>query len=578
MKTFSSYSRRFVRPLWGWYAGGFLLLAAVNLVNLEIPQLAKGIINKLAAGADVSGTEGTALAIVGLGFLMIVIRGLSRIVIFWPGRVLETRTKSTLFDKTLRLTQEFYLRHGMGDLISRLANDVGQLRAFFAFGLLQLLNVAFLLIFTIYQMASVHGTLTLLALLPLVAMLAITRVSMPKMHHQSRANQMAIGSLTNRVTEAFVNVHVLQANAAQPSFLERASKENEEVYATNVKLVMIRTLIFPLMTCLSGLSQLVVLFYGGHEVIAGRLTVGDILAFNVYIALLSFPLTAMGMILAMYQRARTALERIGEIDEAQDEAARPECAVAAGSRAGASPHPLLEVRGLAFRYPSAKAGDAPRFGLEGIDLALAPGRRIGLFGKVGAGKSTLFNVLTRLYDPPPGTVFLDGQDILALDPPALRRRIGYALQSVHLFSDTIRANLAFGLPEVPPEPRLRAAAAGAQILPEIEAFRDGWDTQIGEKGVRLSGGQKQRLALARLFVRDLPVLLLDDVLSAVDHTTERRLVDYIHSLGCALIIASHRGSALKDCDEILVLSEGRIVDRGPYSQLVPRWPDLSHDA
>jgi ATP-binding cassette subfamily B protein len=186
----------------------------------------------------------------------------------------------------------------------------------------------------------------------------------------------------------------------------------------------------------------------------------------------------------------------------------------------------------------------------------------------------LFHVLTRLFDPPPGTVLLRGQDVLAVTPRVLRSELGYALQQVHLFSDTIRANLTFGMEREVSDAELAEAAKAAQILDEILSFKDQWNTEIGEKGVRLSGGQKQRLALARLFLRKPRILLLDDVLSAVDHRTEKALIEHIFSTGCAMLVASHRGSALKRCDEVLILAEGRIADRGPYDQIVSRHPEL----
>ncbi len=568
--NYKTYALRFAKPLWPWYACGFVLLAVVNLINLQIPQLAKHIINDMTAHADLSGAPGLALSIVALGALMIIIRSLSRIVVFWPGRKIETETKDYLFQRVLRLTEQFYQKHGMGDLISRLANDVGQLRAFFAFGILQILNVIFLTVFTVYKMTTVHPTLTLYALLPLVIMFVVTRFAMPKMQEYSRANQKAVGALTNHVTESFVNVHVIQANAAKNAFESRVEKDNELVYRTNIQMVVQRTLVFPLMTMLAGGSQLVVLLYGGREVIAGRLTIGDILAFNVYIGLLMFPLGAMGMILALYQRGKTSLERIGEIDSARVEGPSP---LASKAPKLAEP-PLLEVRNLTFAFD----GKSERHVLAHVDLRVEAGKRIGLFGPVGCGKSTLFNLITRLYDPPPGTVFLDGQDVLALDPKEIRRRVGYALQSVHLFSASVKDNLAFGVDPPPSDTELAAAATGAQILPEIMALSDGWNTEIGEKGLRLSGGQKQRLALARLFLRKTPLLLLDDVLSAVDHSTEKRLLDHIYKSTSGLIISSHRGSALKRCEEILVLDQGKVVDRGTFAELAKRRPEIALDA
>lgn len=574
MMNYRTFAARFAKPLWAWYAGGFLLLAAVNMVNLQIPQLAKHIINDLTNHADLTGAPGLALSIVGLGALMIIIRSLSRIVVFWPGRRIETDTKDYLFQRVMRLTEQFYQKHGMGDLISRLANDVGQLRAFFAFGVLQILNVVFLTVFTIYKMTTVHPQLTLFALLPLGVSFLITRFGMPKMQAFSRENQKAVGALTNHVTEAFINVHVIQANAAKDAFAQRVDQDNEQVYKTNIQMVVQRTLVFPLMSMLGGASQLVVLLYGGHEVVQGRLTVGDILAFNVYIGLMMFPLGALGMILALYQRGKTSLERIGEIDAARPEGPSPK----ASPGPKLTEPPLLEIRNLTFAFDGKDGKSQGRNALEHVDLKVYPGRRIGLFGAIGSGKSTLFNLITRLYDPPPGSVLLEGQDVLALDPKLIRRRVGYALQTVHLFSASVRDNLAFGVDPRPGDEELAQAAAGAQILPEIMALADGWNTEIGEKGLRLSGGQKQRLALARLFLRKVPLLLLDDVLSAVDHATEKRLIDYIYANTSGLIISSHRGSALKRCDEILVMDQGKVVDRGTFAELAKRRPEIALDA
>ena len=569
MLNFKTYTQRFVSPLWKWYLGGLILLAIVNVINLVIPQLAKEAINDLARGASDHHTANLALGIVGLGVLITIVRALSRIVLFWPGRRIETTTKSFLFEKLLTLPETFYNAFGMGDLISRLSNDVTQLRIFFAFGMLQILNVIFLTIFTLTMMASIHALLTVGVMIPLLLMLIITKYAMPKMHESSRDNQRALGELTSRVTESFVNVHVIQANAATTSFTSRIARENDEVFQTNMRMVFVRTFIFPLMTCLSGFAQLVVLLYGGFEVTKGRLTVGDILAFNVYIGLMTFPLTAMGIIIAVYQRAKTALVRLSDIDEARAESSHP---TSPGTYPLPAQTPLLEIRDLSYTFPQKEEPT-----LSGINFTLKPGQKIGLFGRVGSGKSTLMNLVTRLYDPPAGTIFFRGRDILTIPPQELRQEIGYALQTVHLFSASIRENLTFGMSEDVSLEALEKASAGAQMLSEIEILPQRWDTEIGEKGVRLSGGQKQRLALARLLLRQTPLLLLDDVLSAVDHLTERRLIEHLHQLGVGMIIASHRGTALKQCDEVLILGEGRILDRGTFESLVSRYPELARD-
>jgi ATP-binding cassette subfamily B multidrug efflux pump len=561
----AEFGRRYGWPQWRWYLAGFAALAATNWITLEIPQLAKEIVNALAAEptSDPSafgGLREIALLIIGLGVFQIVMRSLSRILIFWPGRTIEMQAKSDLFARCLTLPLSFLMRFGMGDLISRLANDVGQLRVFFAFGLLQVANLAFLLVFTITRMASVHLGLTIAAIAPLALMLLVTRFAMPRMQKYSRENQEAIGRLTNRVTEAFVNAHVIQVNAAEDAFVARAERENAEVFTTNMKLVVVRNVIFPLMNCLAGLAQLTVLFYGGYEVMQSRLTVGDIMAFNVYIGFLGFPLTAVGMIIAMYQRAQTAVKRTWEIDlEPAESATR-------GAVRPPAPDvqkiPILELRSLTFRWRP----DAPPV-LENISFQMFEGEKLGIYGPIGSGKSTLFNLVTRVFDPPPGMVFWRGRDVLEIPPAELRSEIGYAQQTVHLFSDTVRANLSYGLPaDARSEARLRRAAQQAEILGDIERFETSWETQIGEKGIRLSGGQKQRLALARMLARDSRLLILDDVMSAVDHETEVRLSKTFHSLGVAMLVATHRPSVLNGCDRVLMLDAGRVARLGPWRE------------
>ncbi len=570
----AGFARRYAIPLWPWYIFGFVALAATNLITLEIPQLAKEVVNVIGARDFQTFKPGTpapwnhlssiAMLIIALGVLQVLIRSLSRILVFWPGRTIEARCRTDAFNHLLTLPQRALYHFGMGDLISRLANDIGQLRVFFAFGLLQVLNLAFLCAFIISRMAMIHVGLTLACLAPLTLMVVITRFAMPKLQDFSRQNQEATGRLTNKVTEAFVNVHIVQQSGAAEAFLDRTRPENDAVYQTNMKLVFIRNAVFPLMSCLASVGQMTVIFYGGYEAIAGRLSVGDILAFNVYIGFLSFPLTAVGMIIAMYERARTAVIRLNEIEAVASEAPALQKTPSSRKTSVDSGAPaVFSVRDLNFQY----SDDAARFRLEGISFDLRPGQRVGIAGPVGSGKTTLLQLLVRLYDPPAGTVFLDGRDVLSMDPVELRRKCGMASQTVHLFSDTVEQNLRFGLDHEPSHEDIERAAAEAMLLDEIRGLQNGFQTEIGEKGIRLSGGQKQRLALARLFLRQYEVMLLDDVLSAVDQITEVRLVETLVRRGCAIIVASHRPSVLQACDWIMVLDQGRIKASGPWEEV-----------
>ena len=570
MLTLSSFAKRFALELWPWYLAGTIFLAITNLITLEIPQLAKNVINGLNdQGVQLKDLEKFAIGIVLLGSVQILVRSLSRILIFWPGRKLEATSKSALFGKAMTLPQSFLESFGMGDLISRLSNDLSQVRVFFAFAVLQILNLAFLSVFTVVKMMTVHVELTLLCLIPIALMLVITQVIMPKLAQFSRENQIAIGSLTNRVTEAFTNIHVIQNNGVESTFQKRMDKENEKVYKTNMNVIKFRTLFFPLLTSLTGVSQMIVLAYGGLQIFVGALSIGDLLAFNIYLAYLAFPLTSLGIILSIYQRSKTAIERLSPIDEEPSESEENQ------ARHPGSAHPLLLIKDLNFRYADQKNDEPPV--LNSLNIELAKGEKLGICGSVGSGKSTLFSILTRINRPPPQTVFLDGQDILSIPPRQLRKKVSLALQNAQLFSETIENNLKFGIEPPPDNHKLEEASQSAQILEDIERLDMKWDTQIGEKGVRLSGGQKQRLALARIFLRNPPLLLLDDVLSAVDNHTEAKLIEYLNQINQSMIISSHRTSVLRSCDKVILLDKGKIIDQGSFDDLAMRHPHIRED-
>ena len=591
MRTLRDFRRRYVYPLWRWYLAGLLFLVITNIIQMEIPRVSGEVVNTFKVSTDtglpvflpaeqacrplltaVWGMEqnpgrvmvNLSLKLILFGLMLILFRILSRIGFYWPGRRFEASSRSDLFAKMMRLPVSFFIKRKVGDLVSRIANDTGYMRVLFAFGALAVCNMLLGFGFTISRMTAIHPGLTLFSLLPFAFMLVYIRFALPRMHRYSLASQKAVGNLTGIASEAFAHIHVIQAGTAQDSFLRRIEEGNRAVYDSNIRLMVMETVVFPMISFLANVGQFVVLFYGGSLAIRGALTVGDIVTFNLYIVNLAFPLSIMGAILAIYQRAKAAMQRIAEVEETPEETQLLPCADECPEA------PLLEVRGLSFRYPGVPDGDSV---LKDICFSLEEGGRIGIFGTVGSGKSTLFDAITRLYDPPAGTVFLKGGDVLAFKPGELRKRVAYAQQNVFLFSDTIRSNICFGMGDVPQD-RVEAAARAACVLDEIRGFEHGWETQIGEKGIRLSGGQKQRLALARIFLREPELLILDDVLSAVDHTTEQRLIRSIGKTRAALLIASHRSSVLKICDEILIFDGGRIVDRGSFTELTRRHKHL----
>ncbi|MGE0174296.1 MAG: ABC transporter ATP-binding protein [Oligoflexales bacterium] len=568
MLTFKTFTKKFVLSQWRWYVIGLIFLAGTNLITLEIPQLAKKVVNELGKETPADNLRNLTLVIIGLGFTQLIARGLSRIFIFWPGRQLEVSSKAYFFSKVINLPQTFFDKFGMGDLISRLSNDMQHLRVFYAFAVLQIFNLGFLLVFTITKMALVNAKLTAMALLPIILMLAVTRVILPRLHEFSRQNLDAVGRMTNHVTESFVNVHVIQQSAAQESFVKRISQENDTVYDTNMKVILTRTLFFPLLSSLSNISQLIVLYMGGYLIIRNALSVGDILAFNLYLTNLAFPLMSLGIILSIQKRAKTALERLSVIEEGEEEHALPSAHAAPVS----VNQPVLVVDNLSFSY-----GDERPAVLENVSFSLMEREVLGVFGRVGSGKSTLFMLLTRIYDPPANTIFFLGRDILSYTPAELREKIGLVLQQPQLFSTSIAENLRLGLDSFQFDDLERSSKL-AQVSSEIESFEHKWETQIGERGIRLSGGQKQRLALARLLMREYNLWLFDDVMAAVDHQTERKLADVLLTKKRTTIIASHRMSVLTLCDKILVLENGKQTGYGKPDEVRKIYAELEEVA
>jgi ATP-binding cassette, subfamily B, multidrug efflux pump len=551
---------------WKWYLGGIFALILTNIIVLEIPQLAKKVINAVAIKEDLDPLTSLSLAIIGLGLAQILIRTTSRILIFWPGRTLEAAVKYDVFSNILKTSTAALANFSIGDLTSRLNNDVTQLRIFFAFGALQVLNVIFISIFTVSKMFSIDSVLTLLAISPMFLMLLITKAVMPKLHAAMRENTEALGRLTGKIAESFSQVHVIQSMNAVDIMLERSKPDNDTIFTSNIRTVKLRTTVWPVMIVLIGISQFATLAWGGKLVIAGTLTVGDIMAFNIYIGMLTFPFASLGIILNVYQRAKPAAERLETLTNLPAEGIifnESASGHSITSDAGmASTKIVLDVSHISLRWPDG------RVGLDDVSFTVAEGERVGIFGTIGSGKSTLFNILTRLHQQDNGQITLQGKNTLTMKPEMVRRIISYGLQQPLLFSESVRSNLSLGLDENEiTQEDLDKAARRAHVYDDIMRLPHKWDTLIGENGIKLSGGQKQRLALARLLLRPSKIIILDDVLSAVDHETEHRLIKSLLETKTALVISSHRVSILEPCDKVLVLKNGRLVASGKYNDI-----------
>jgi len=545
-----------------WYAAGAVFLVLTNWLTVSIP----GQLGQAVDGLQRDQPIGLHVALIAvMGFGVIAVRTLSRILIFNPGRHVEYALRRDLFAKLLRLQPDFYAGHRRGDIVSRASNDISWVRTLVGFGGLQVVNVTIAVALTGWKMVALSPRLTLMVLLPVLVAMAVLQWAIRRLFWLSRRNQEQLGEISEHVLGSLQGMATIQGFVAEEAFVDRFEQRNLDWLSTGMKLAVIRATALPLLVLAGGIATFALIAVGGPMVLDDTLTVGNLVAFSALLAVLLPPLRSMGWMLSVIQRGRAALERIFELMDAPIDRPEGEHGVVPTPGHG----PRIEIRDLSFAYPD----DPERPVLEDVTVDLPPGTVVGLFGRTGAGKTTLLRLLARLYNPPRGNVTVDGHDLLDLDLVAWRQRTGMVPQRPFLFSDSIAANIALG--EEPDLDRVRRAAGLAALGPDLEALPDGLDTVVGERGIMLSGGQRQRVALARGLYRGGDLLILDDVLSAVDHETEARLVETLAGLANApqaptVFIASHRVSALRHTDVVLVLDRGRLVDVGPHAGLIRR--------
>jgi ATP-binding cassette subfamily B multidrug efflux pump len=571
---------RYARRNLAQYALGGVMLLATNWAVVRIPALLGESLDVLESGGPAVLADARALAVelMVLAVVVIVVRTLSRVLFFNPGRDVEYRLGLDLFGHLLAMQRPFFVRRKIGELVSIASNDTASVRLLVGFAGLQICNVAVAIPLHLWQMWRTDPVLTAWCLLPVAIGAAYMRWTVKRFFAMVRDGMALLAKLSERVLESYAGIATIRAHAVEDAAMRRFDERNDTYLELQLRVSAIRAFGMPVLA-FSGLAGAgIVLWVGGERVLGGALSVGHLATFMGLLVSLVSTLTSLAWVLASVSRGLVAVDRVADVLHSPD-----------GLPPVTAPldvvtPPRLGLRNLTFTH-----GDDDTPALQDITVDVAPGHTLGIFGKTGSGKTTLVNLLTRVHTPPAGTVFIDGLDITSVPLSAVRAAMAVVPQSPFLFSTRLRDNVT--LPDGPtrrpkrgeahvheptePDPRLDDVLDAACLVEDIRNLPQGLDTIVGERGVMLSGGQRQRAALARALYRSRPVLVLDDVLSAVDQGTEVKMVSAIRRLKSGdhpptTVIVSHRTSVLEHADEILVLEGGRIVERGTHDQLVAK--------
>jgi ATP-binding cassette subfamily B multidrug efflux pump len=544
---------------------GTACLLITTVLSVASPWVLRYAVDDLVVAVTRAKLALYASLMVGLVGVEGVFRYFMRSVLIGISREVEYELRSDLFAHLTLLDARFYQRHRVGDLMSRSMSDLSAVRMVLGPGIMYTASTLATFVGTVTLMARISPRLLLLSLLPLALVSVLVRYFGRRIHDRFEAVQAQLSALSALVQENLSGARVVRAYAQEPAELQRFEEVNAEYVERNRRLVRMYGALYPGIQLLMGTGTVVVLWLGGGQVVRGTITLGEFVAFGAYLTMLHWPMIALGWVVNIFERGEASMGRIAQLLEE---------APAIGDRQPRPSAPLrgeVEFRRLTFEY------EPGRPVLQDVSLRVAAGSTVAIVGATGSGKSTLVSLIPRLYEPPPGTVFVDGVDVRDLPLADLRQAVGFVPQETFLFSETVGENVAFGIARdgQPPEEvqrRAEQAAQTAQLAKDVADFPRGYDTMVGERGITLSGGQKQRTALARALATDPRILILDDALSSVDTYTEEEVLRGLREVRRTrtTFLVSHRVSTVKDADVIVVLQDGRVVEQGGHDELVAR--------
>lgn len=543
------------------YTAGIITLFFVDFFNIFIPKVTGSITDGLTASSlTMAGIRRHLLALFLLGTGLALGRFLWRYFLFGASRSIERSLRDDMFAHLETLDVEYYNEHKTGDLMTRFTSDLNMIRMAIGPAVICVFDATVMTVMVIAQMmVYVNVRLTLLALIPMI-LICVGEIYYGKiMHPKYKARQEAVSDLTDYVQESFSGVRVIKAFVQERAQMYGFLKANQNTMDKNLTVVRLQAIVMPLLDVIIGFSNLITLIYGGYLALTGEITLGRFVAFNQYINMLVWPMLACGDAINMFSQGSASIRRVQEVFQEKPEVQDNDQVVSAPKIRGE-----ITLSHLTFLH---KGHSEPT--LKDINLEIPAGTTLAIIGRTGNGKSTLVNLLLHLYNTKPGMILIDGQDINTIPLKELREHIAYVPQDNFLFSDTLKSNISFGTLETDMDAVVRAARASC-IHENIVSFPDGYETMVGERGVTLSGGQKQRSSIARALIKDAPILILDDALSAVDTDTEEQILKNLkeNRRGKTTILIAHRISTIQNADIIMVLEDGEAREIGNHASLM----------